>query len=103
MLKIEVPENDQSVYELKTESGETHLIRCPGTHLDDEKEGLFCFVLEGSGEERVMFSNTKVIASFHKRPEIKIPEHALKPRQVLDLMLSAPGEGAYGFQLRVLS
>ena len=49
MLKIEVPENDQSVYELKTESGETHLIRCPGTHLDDEKEGLFCFVLEGSG------------------------------------------------------
>lgn len=48
MLKIEVPENDQSVYELKTESGETHLIRCPGTHLDDEKEGLFCFVLEGS-------------------------------------------------------
>lgn len=75
MLKIEVPENDQSVYELKTESG----------------------------EERVMFSNTKVIASFHKRPEIKIPEHALKPRQVLDLMLSDPGEGAYGFQLRVLS
>lgn len=30
MLKIEVPENDQSVYELKTESGETHFVRSPG-------------------------------------------------------------------------
>ena len=50
MLKIEVPENDQSVYELKTESGETHLIRCPGTHLDDEKEGLFCLCLKAAAK-----------------------------------------------------
>lgn len=102
MLKIEVPENDQSVYELKTESGETHLIRCPGTHLDDEKDGLFCFVLEGDSEECVMFSNTKAIISFEERAKIPVPEGALRPRHVLDLMVRSPGEGAYGFQVRVL-
>lgn len=103
MLKLEVPENDQSVYELKPESGQTHFVRCPGTFIDEEKEGLFCFVVDGDREALVMFSNTRAIVEFTKRPDVRIPNKALRPSCVLDLMQSHPGKGAYGFQLRVLA
>lgn len=101
-MRIEVPVNDQSIYELKTESGRTYLVRCPGTDLYDDKEDLFCFVVEGNTEELVAFLNPKRIVSFTKRADLPIPEKAIKPHRVLNLMNRRFGEGVYGFQQRVL-
>lgn len=102
MLKIAVPQNDQSIYELTTESGKKYFVRCPGMHLDDEREGLFCFLVEDDLETPVMFLNVQSITSFVRRPDMKLPQNANTPRWVLDLMSHAPGEGVLGFQTRIL-
>lgn len=43
MFKFEVPENDQSVYEITTESGNRYLIRCPGTASSDDADSVYAF------------------------------------------------------------
>lgn len=102
MLQISVPNDDQSVYELTTKSGKTFLVRCPGTFVESEKDGLFCFVVKNDVETPTMFTGTEQIASFVKRPDVKIPTNAMHPSQMSDLMIRHLGEGAHGFQAHPL-
>ncbi len=42
MIKFEVPEDGQSVYEIRTKSGKSYLVRCPGTiSPESDEDGMF--------------------------------------------------------------
>lgn len=100
MFKFEVPENDQSVYEITTESGNHYLIRCPGERsyeTDDKlREALFAFRVADGNEYPVHIHNLNLIVSAIRRPDLPIGK--IRPRCIGDLFWVRPGEGAYSFQ-----
>jgi hypothetical protein len=96
MFKFEVPENDQSVYEITTESGNRYLIRCPGTASSDDADSVYAFHCFDGKEQLVMLFNLDRIASFTRRPDL--PTGALCPRCMYDLNSSQFGEGLLGAQ-----
>ena len=61
MFKFEVPENDQSVYEITTESGNHYLIRCPGERSYETdgtiRDALFAFRVINGNEHLVQLRN----------------------------------------------
>lgn len=67
MFKFEVPENDQSVYEITTESGNRYLIRCPGERSyetdDTLRDALFAFRVINGNEQLVQLRNLDLIVS----------------------------------------
>ena len=95
MFKFEVPENDQSVYEITTESGNHYFIRCPGITSDDA-DSIYAFHCFDGKEQLVMLFNLDRIASFTRRPDL--PIGALRPRYMYDLNSSRFGEGLLGAQ-----
>lgn len=100
MFKFEVPENDQSVYEITTESGNRYLIRCPGERSyetgDTLREALFAFHVVDGNECLVHIHNLNLIVSAIRRPDL--PVGMVRPRRMGDLFWVHPGEGAYGFR-----
>ena len=100
MFKFEVPENDQSVYEITTESGNRYLIRCPrerSYETDDTlRDALFAFRVINGNEQLVQLRNLDLIVSAIRRSDLPIGK--LRPRRMGDLFLVHPGEGAYGFR-----
>lgn len=100
MFKFEVPENDQSVYEITTESGNHYLIRCPGERSYETdgtiRDALFAFRVINGNEHLVQLRNLDLIVSAIRRPNLPIGK--LRPRRMGDLFWTRPGEGAYGFQ-----
>lgn len=97
MIQFAVPQNDQSVYEITTESGRKYFVRCPGmcTPEDENKDGLMAFLVEGGSERTVMLGNLKKIVSFTRRPDLPVGKD--QPESMYDLMFVRPGQGAYSF------
>ena len=96
MLKIAVPQNDQSIYELTTESGKKYFVRCPGQAFDEgDNDGMVAFLVEGGGERPVMLREMHKIVSFIRRPDLPIPENANCLSSMLDIFTRRPGHGAY--------
>ena len=97
MIKFVVPQNDQSVYEIITDSGKKYFVRCPGmcSPEDENKDGLMAFLVKGGSEQAVMLRNLKKIVSFTRRPDLPVGKN--RPASMYDLMLVHPGQGAYSF------
>ena len=97
MIHFEVPSNDQSVYEITTESGRKYFVRCPGmcSPDDEAKDGLMAFLVEDGKERTVMLWNLKRIVSFTRRPDLPVGKN--RPASMYDLMLVRQGQGAYSF------
>lgn len=96
MVKFEVPENDQSVYEITTESGNHYFIRCPGVASSDDADSVYAFLCIDGNEQLVMLFNLDRIASFTRRPDL--PIGALRPRSMYDQNSSRFYEGLLGAQ-----
>ena len=97
MLKFSIPQNDQSVYEITTESGHKYLVRCPGMCApeDENDDGLLAFLIDDGRERTVMLRNLKKIVSFTRRPDIPVGKG--QPTSMYDLLLVQPGQGTYSF------
>ena len=97
MIKFVVPQNDQSVYEITTESGRKYFVRCPGMRMpeDENKDGLMAFLVEDGKDRPVMLWNLKKIVSFTRRPDLPVGEE--RPESMYDLLFVRPGQGAYSF------
>lgn len=99
MFKFEVPENDQSVYEITTESGNHYLIRCPGERSfesdDKVRDGMLAFLVVNGNERAVMLRHLSCIANVTRRPDL--PVGKTRPLHMGSLMWRRPGEGVVGF------
>lgn len=99
MFKFRVPENDQTVYELKTKSGKSYFVRCPGQRFTDHEGnpriGIPAFLVNNGKESTVMLHNLDKIVSITPRPDLPIGD--IRPRFVEDLMWVSPGKGCYSF------
>ena len=106
MVKFEVPENDQSVYEITTKSGRQYLIRCPGEHSHEDEEtprsGVLAYLIANDSEQTVMLTKLDLITSFTRRPDLPF-DKSHQPRRMGDLMWRRPGEGVPGFLLYELA
>lgn len=99
MIKFEVPEDDQSVYEIRTKSGKSYLVRCPGTiSPESDEDGMFALQI-GVIEKPVCIQNPSIIESFTRRDDIEPPAGCMKLRSMGDLWFRQPGEGIHGFLL----
>ena len=97
-MKIEVPANDQAVYELTTKSGRKYLVRCPGENWDGRsRSGVMAFLIEGSAERAVMLHELDLVVDFVRRPDVPLCAGARKPERMGDLMCRRPYEGVISF------
>lgn len=95
MFKFEVPENDQSVYEITTESGNRYFIRCPGER--SSKDGsLFAFLVEDGNERPVKLSRLDLVTSFTRRPDLPVGD--LQSIRIGDLLWPQSAGGRLAFR-----
>ena len=98
MLEIVIPRNDQSIYEIKTTSGKSYLVRCPGQSFpENDQGGMLAFLVEEAGERTVMLRDMSKISSFVRRTDLQVSEDAERPESMYDLLSRRPGQGARGF------
>lgn len=103
MLKIEVPENDQAIYEIKTVSGSTLFVRCPGTDTTKTAAGFLAFLVEPSGERLVVIHDLEKIVAFTRRADLPLPDQAQRVRSVSDLLFANRDRPAQCFLHKHLS
>ena len=99
MFKFEVHCNDQTVYELKTQSGRSYFVRCPGersfNHEGQPRDGMLAFQVTNGHERTVMLHDLDRIVSATPRPDM--PSGKNRPERMSDLFFVLPGEGSHSF------
>ena len=102
-MKIEVPANDQAVYELTTKSGRKYLVRCPGASWNgDDRSGVPALLVEGEVEMFVMLRGLSLVTSLVRRPDVPVRAEAQKPAKARELFWKRRSGGAAGIQLYFL-
>lgn len=100
MIDFTVPENDQTVYEITTSSGNHYFVRCPGQtfYVDDETPiiPVFAFLLlDENKEQAVMLKNLECITKITPRPDLPIGQS--RPISMTSLFCREYNAGAQGF------